>query len=318
MGTPRLNGFHLRMSALKGLLERALLRSGIAAAASRRLGSDAALVLAYHNVVAAGDTPTGDLSLHLPRQSFAEQLDVLARECDVVSLAQLFDDPVSRPSGRRRVAITFDDAYHGALAVALPEVTRRGMPATIFVAPGLLGATTWWDVLAAQGGGVVPHELRERALWELGGRGPDVIERLGSRVERAQPERTPLPRIATIEELAPAAANPLVTLAAHTWSHVNLAAVPPDELERELALPRDWLNTRFPTSLPMLSYPYGLSAPPVETAVGHAGYEVAFRVEGGWLRAGSGAGSFAIPRLNVPARLSLDGFRLRLAGIKAG
>src|SRR5690348_4128876 len=138
---------------VKATVEAALIRSGVAYIARRRLRGRA-LVLAYHNVVPTGQPRLGETSLHLAQADFAAQLDLLASTHDVVPLESIVDD-VSE-SARPRVAITFDDAYHGAITAGLEELRRRAMPATIFVAPGLLGGDTWWDRLAAASGGVMP------------------------------------------------------------------------------------------------------------------------------------------------------------------
>lgn len=268
------------------------------------------LVLAYHDIVPHRATQRGDASLHLPQADFARQLDVLQSTCDVVPLAALLG---AVPEGRRpRVAITFDDAYEGALVGGLGELAQRSLPATVFVAPGILGSTPWWDRLAGPPNKGVPHAVRERALWELGGRSAAIASTL-----IADPANGALPRIGTLDELVDAVANPLISLASHTWSHVNLAAVPPDEVAREMESSLAWLRERFPSTLSMLSYPYGLYGPEVEAACARAGYSCAFRIDGGWVRDVASMNRFAIPRFNVPAGLSVDGFRLRLGGIGA-
>jgi peptidoglycan/xylan/chitin deacetylase (PgdA/CDA1 family) len=113
-----------------------------------------------------------------------------------------------------------------------------------------------------------------------------------------------------------AAGRPGITLASHTWSHPNLAALAAAELEDELQRPLAWLRERFTGVLPFISYPYGLSSPAVERAAADAGYEAALRIDGGWLRDGS-VNRYAIPRLNVPSGISDAGFRLRCSGVLA-
>src|SRR5262245_45050357 len=110
---------------LKSAIERGLLLSGLPLA-SRRLHRGRALVLLYHNVVPDGAKPSGELSLHLPFGQFCSQLDILARECDIVPLQDLLLDD-TKQNGRVRVAITFDDAYASALSIGVPELVRRRM-----------------------------------------------------------------------------------------------------------------------------------------------------------------------------------------------
>ncbi len=71
-------------------------------------------------------------------------LDDLAELADVVALEEMLNPPAvsgerPAPSRRPRVAVTFDDAYRGAVTIAQDELTRHGFPSTLFVAPGLLG-----------------------------------------------------------------------------------------------------------------------------------------------------------------------------------
>jgi peptidoglycan/xylan/chitin deacetylase (PgdA/CDA1 family) len=263
------------------------------------------LVLAYHNIVPNGEHPAGDASLHLPQLEFARQLDVLAESHDVVSLIDL--DRTSK-SQRPRVVITFDDAYHGAVLSGVDELTKRRMPATIFVAPAILSSTPWWDALADPKTGVVRDDLRRHALEQLHG---DANAILAS--EKSKSRTSTLPRIATEAELKARASSPGITLASHTWSHRNLASLVEAELESELLRPLQWLSTRFPSVPPWLSYPYGLFSESVQAAARNAGYAGAFRIDGGWMPK-SQSSLYALPRLNIPAGLSLNGFRLRLAG----
>ncbi len=298
----------VRRAALKRLAESSLARSGLPRLARARHRREV-LVLAYHNVVPRGAHATGDLSLHLPQDEFARQLDSLRRTHDVVGLDSILEP---RPhSARPRAVVTFDDAYRGALTAGVDELVRRGMPATVFVAPAFVGGGTfWWDEYADPARGLDPG-LRGHALGALRGQG----ERVGAwMMERATRPAT-LPAHATVADetlLGRAAACAGITLASHTWSHPNLAALAEDELDAELARPLAWLRERFRVAIPWLSYPYGLSSPAVERAAERAGYRGAFRVEGGWT-AGA-AGPFALPRINVPAGVSLHGFELRTAG----
>lgn len=268
------------------------------------------LILAYHNIVPDGVMPCGDRSLHLPVSAFARQLDVLGEYCAVVPLARILDPTVSR---RLSVAVTFDDAYRGALSLGVTELVRRGFPATVFVPTGMLGDRSfWWDDLSdpAQG---LPDGLRARALGEL--RGIDV------QIRAAFPPDPgiDLPsymRSASVAELSQATSRAAVSLGAHTANHPNLARLSATELAAELEQPLAWLRHHYPSAtIPWIAYPYGLSSSEVERAAAAAGYLGGVRVEGGAFRRGRVA-SFAVPRLNVPAGVSLDGFVLRLAGLR--
>ncbi|HEU4456909.1 MAG TPA: polysaccharide deacetylase family protein [Longimicrobium sp.] len=296
-------------AALKWAAEYTVAASGVdrLAMALRRVG---VLVLAYHNVVPAGDRPAGDRSLHLPQDAFARQLDELRRTHRIVPLESAFDAPVD---GRPRAVVTFDDACRGAVTAGIDELARRGIPATFFVAPGLLGTVPWWDELSGPDG--LDPAVRAHALDALGGRPDDV--RAWAKAEGIARHAIPSSqRIATLDELGKAARERGVRLAAHGWSHARLDALAPAELEEELARPLAWLREHFPAAtIPWLAYPYGLWSREVEEAAERAGYAGAFRVDGGRLPLVGAAPGFSLPRLNVPAGISDTGFRIRLAGL---
>ena len=296
---------------LKALAE-GVLASSVARLATRGRRRGRALILAYHGVTPDGEPPAGERALFVSERDFARQLDMLADVADVVPLNQL-DDP---PSERARVAITFDDAYHGAVSVGVRELVRRQLPATIFAAPGRLDRHVfWWDALA-DASGVLDATTRHRALHECGG----DDERVRAWAASASfPTSDALPvyaRSATRAELRAAVANVGITVASHTWSHANLTSLTEQSFAAELARPLEWLRTEFAASaMPWLAYPYGLETTAVRHAVSEAGYSSAVLVEGGWHTAGD-VSRFARPRLNVPGGVSARGFRARLFGAR--
>jgi len=268
------------------------------------------LILAYHNIVPLGEAPAGDASLHLSQSQFAAQLDALANTHDVVALADALAPAPSR-TRRPRVAITFDDAYRGALAAGVPELARRGMPATIFVPPGLLGGQRfWWDIVSSSRGGTLEPALRHRALTAWQGDGDVILRALEVGLD------IPLPAYAcsaTESELTSVAAVGGITLGSHTWSHPNLAALDAQRLGAELHRPLAWLRERYERVLPVLTYPYGLQSAAVQRATAAAGYEAALCIDGGWLV--EPRSPYAMPRLDVPAAVSPAGFQLRVSGV---
>jgi len=311
MGTPMSVPMSAR-TALKSALEGLLGAGPVVRAALLRLRG-ARLILAYHNVItSAAPLTQGDSSLHLPLPRFRAQLDAIAAAgLPVVPL-----DAPADPQGAPAVVVTFDDAYAGTLDVALPELAARGLPSTVFVAPGLLGSSgPWWDQLSAPGTGAIPMHVRDAALVELAGEEARILEAAAA---RGWPRTPLLPehRIASADELTRAVQeHPRLSLGSHTWSHPNVARLRGEALERELAAPRDWLRSRFgPRFLDWLAYPYGLATSESVIAAEATGYRGALLVSGGWDR--RSAGPHALPRLNVTARLTDAGFRARLAALR--
>lgn len=119
----------------------------------------------------------------------------------------------------------------------------------------------------------------------------------------------------------PSVAHPGIELASHTWSHPNLARLSEAECKREFASADAWLRERFALEPSWSSYPFGMHGAAAERAAASSGYRGVFRIDGGWLPARSDQRlrfRFRLPRLNVPASISLDGFALRLAGLLGG
>lgn len=296
-------------SAIKRGAERVLATRAVAWAVRQRTRGKR-LILAYHGIRPAGEPASGERALHLDQREFARQLDVLVELAEVVPL----DDIDGAEGTRPRVAITFDDAYQGAVVHGVAELATRGLPATIFVAPGLLGSRAlWWDALAHPAGELGDRE-RHHAIHGLQGDHAAVREwacRSGLRWTEELPSHT---CCATAAELHGALAVPGIQVGSHSWSHANLAALSPELLAAELSRSGDWLRTECTgRRVSWLAYPYGLHSPRVEAATLAAGYEGALRIEGGWHRRAD-AGRFSRPRLNVPAGVTVDGFRARVSG----
>jgi peptidoglycan/xylan/chitin deacetylase (PgdA/CDA1 family) len=308
IGLPRAAAQLLKRSA-----ERILVLAGPAALA-RRLASSSTLVLAYHNIVPDGEVGGSDRSLHLPQRQFAAHLERLTGTHDVVPLGDvLLDKP--RSPGRPRAVITFDDGYAGALSAGVAELRRFGVPATFFVTPGRLGRQVfWWDRLGVLGDGEVPPDMRNHALTALRGEDEAISAWAGSRAlsAAAVPECA---KSGTEVEVTEALTVPGINVAAHTWSHPNLAALDAAALERELERPLEWLRARWPDTLPFVSYPYGLASPAVMAAAQRAGYRAGLLVSGGWLPPRWEEVPFLLPRVNIPSGISTAGFELLASGL---
>lgn len=293
----------------KALAEMLLVDSG-ASTAYRRL-TRRSIVLAYHNVVPAGSAPSGDAGLHIDEDTFKRQLDRLDRTHEIVPLRRLL---AADEAERSQAALTFDDAYRGAVRVGVRETERRGLPATIFVPPGLLGdVSLWWDALATRGR--LDPSVRQLVLEELGGR-QDRALRWAEEESLGWKELPAHARTATEEELLAAADRPGVQLEAHGWRHGNLARLEEEEVEDECARAAEWLERRGGESRPILAYPYGRVSSRAE-AVARKHFAAAVLVTGGTFHLSALSNRFRIPRVNIDANLSLRGFELRASGVTA-
>jgi peptidoglycan/xylan/chitin deacetylase (PgdA/CDA1 family) len=81
------------------------------------------MVLYYHSVPPS------------QRELFAKQLDVVRRHARTIDVTS----PVNLQAGGIYAGITFDDAFENYVQQALPELSKRNMPSTMFVISGALG-----------------------------------------------------------------------------------------------------------------------------------------------------------------------------------
>jgi peptidoglycan/xylan/chitin deacetylase (PgdA/CDA1 family) len=107
-----------------------------------------AIVLRYHSVA---DLPTDPADRAVRPANFAQQMEVLRSEYQPVALSSISPASGVRRLPRRAVAVTFDDGYADNLHTVLPVLEMTGVPATMFVTTGYVGAERefWWDRLEA-------------------------------------------------------------------------------------------------------------------------------------------------------------------------
>jgi peptidoglycan/xylan/chitin deacetylase (PgdA/CDA1 family) len=259
-------------------------------------------VLAYHNIVNDRSLSVGDVSLHLPLTQLESHLEMMKQEADLVDLGTLLE---AHGLPGRRVAVTFDDAYWGALNLGVPACLRAGCTPTVFIACGLLGRFPEWDVLADAGRWSA--EERRRFLEERRGLQPGEPVSIGRLVD-------PDHRIATPEEVRVAFRESAFFPGNHTFRHANLGSLDDEEVRTEIELGAQSLMALVQGHpVPWLAYPYGI-APRNLSVVASSGVPVAFRVDGGWSNASTRPDRHAWPRWNVPSGLSAEGFRARLRG----
>ena len=294
---------------LKKRMEQALSSRAFGRIVRHRV-RDKRLILAYHGIIPEGAIPAGERALFIAQRDFAAQLYALAALAEVVPLDRL--DEVG--DGRPRVAITFDDAYRGAVQQGVHELAARGLPATIFVAPGRLnGHVFWWDSLANKNL-TLDGKVRHYALHALAGSDERVRDWA---VSARLPTSDMLPayaQTATYTELRDALGIPGITVGSHTWSHANLASLSAADVAEEIERPLSWLRAEFgEKAVSWLAYPYGLDSEESRRALERVGYLGGLLISGGWHRAAD-TSPFARPRLGIPGNQSLNGFRARLLG----
>jgi peptidoglycan/xylan/chitin deacetylase (PgdA/CDA1 family) len=262
------------------------------------LGTRSALVLLYHRV---RDSDRDPHALVVRPDRFAEHMEYLRRNLDVVPLTE-----IRTPARHRRVAITFDDGYADNAEVAGAILASCDLPATLFVATGGLDAGTefWWDRLehlafeqtaadflqldigerhvridvrtpAGQARAIRALNRRLRALP------PGVIEEALGAIESQTGHKAVscgAHRRLSTDELRDIATRGPFEIGGHTRNHPRLAALAPDEQQREIEENRETLERVLGRMVPTFAYPFGSPGTFDATTVKlvrKAGYELA-------------------------------------------
>jgi peptidoglycan/xylan/chitin deacetylase (PgdA/CDA1 family) len=235
------------------------------------------LVLGWHNIEG---TPCFPSARGEGLGGFRDQLDWLGRRTNVVplrdALRRLRSGAALPP---RATAITFDDGYRDNLELAVPELERRGMPATFFLVPGLLDRRVepWWEQAAWAVTDAIEHEAtidgRRLVLADPGGRRAvlkEVAELLKRRDRAAREgalqeliaQLAPRPR-GDLSELfldwegARALASRGFEIGSHSRDHAILSEETARAQAEDLATSRSALESGLGVPVTAVAYPNG-------------------------------------------------------------
>ena len=249
-------------------------------------------------------------------------------EIDIVSMDELHERLVQGRFDRRFAAFTFDDGYRDNHDHALPVLREFDAPATIYVASDFAEGTgrLWWTALEAviARAEQVDVKIGQSALRLDATTLPAkqaAFDRLHDWL-RALPGEHDLKR--EIEALCTAhgvdmaalcrslclswdevkrlAADPLVTIGAHTISHCNLAKQSEEIAAQEMAVSRVRIESALEREVLHLAYPYGdrEAAGTREFALAaSAGFKTAVTTRPGMLFAENGRHMTALPRVSL-------------------
>ena len=313
-------------------------------AAARQLRRRELLVVNYHGLQL--DESRRRAWLLLPRRRFMEQLAYLARCYRVLpvdaAIAALRAGRLAEPTA----CITFDDGYRNNLTIGLPILRELGLPATIYLATGLIGTdarlwTTRLELafadtsvdrvdLGAIGMGVerLGHPQRDAA----------ARARLGYRVKERLKSRPALERLTLVAEVLAAldarapddggdfafmdwdqvaqmGATGLVTFGGHTVHHEIVSRLDDEAVEHEISASVERARATGYGS-ETFAYPNGGVDDFDEraaSALGRTGISTAFTTIDG-LNAAT-TPPYAMRRVVVGADMSFDAFRLRVSGV---
>ncbi len=249
------------------------------------------------------------------------------RDIDIVDLDEAMRRLGGASPGRRFVVLTFDDGYRNNLTEAYPVLKAAGAPFTVYVATGLVDriALPWWDVVGAVVAGnqritgrigAVDLDLSARSMGEKAAALEAIIRALALASEDEQ--RRAVARLSAAhgvdamalsdrlmmnwDEVRRLAADPLVTIGAHTVGHYALARLDAARARREMDESRARLLAMASVRARHFAYPYGSAVTAGErefALAGALGFETAVTTRRGVLHGGEGATPFALPRISV-------------------
>lgn len=310
-------------------LEAALLRTAVPLVS--RSGRNAALlVLILHRVLREPDPLLPD---EPDAARFTAVLDLLQAGFNVLPLAEAVQRLRAGTLPARAVCVTFDDGYASNFEVALPILASKGVPATVFVAPGFLGGGRMFNdtvieaVRRAPGQfdlrdlGLGLHTLLDardrvlsidRLLKELKYRDPverlTLANRIAERVGSALPSDLMMSP-AQVRKLHEAG----VEIGAHTVDHPILARVDDDTARRQITESRQVLAAMIGAPVTAFAYPNGRPSLDYDrrhvTMAREAGFE--FAVSTAWGAATRTTDPFQIPRI-APWGRNLTSYAARL------
>jgi len=179
------------------------------------------VVLYYHRVPA------------IDRARFASQMDALLLLAKPIGM----DAAPQSPTATRHVVVTFDDAYESAIENGLPELKKRGIPATVFVIANALGQHSGWENFSS---GPAKHD-----------------------------------RIISVEQLLKLQSD-AVEIGSHTLNHRMLPSLTEEEARQEIAGSRAKLENLLGSEVKFFSFPYGAFNEKLIAMCRDAGYERVF------------------------------------------
>jgi peptidoglycan/xylan/chitin deacetylase (PgdA/CDA1 family) len=267
--------------------------------------------------------------LEITPEFLARVVKALRRsDVEFVSLDEMHRRISEEDFSRRFVCLTFDDGYRDVKQWAYPILKDAGVPFAIYVPtsfPDRLG-DLWWLALEA----VI--DRNDHIGLQIDGRNrtfdcSTVAEKRALFDElywwlRAQPTETEM-RAAirnlagcysvdmasfcdelcmSWEELAELAADPLVTVGAHTVNHPFLAKLPREAVRSEMELSRSIIEAALAVRPEHLSYPIGdrASAGPREYAIAaELGFKTAVTTRPGMLFPEHSRQLTALPRISL-------------------
>jgi peptidoglycan/xylan/chitin deacetylase (PgdA/CDA1 family) len=251
-----------------------------------------------------------------------------SRDIDIVSMDELHERLLQGRFARRFAAFTLDDGYRDNLDHALPVLREFDAAATVYVASDFAEGIgrLWWAALEAVIGSTEQIEVttgtstlrldattpaaKQAAFDHLHGwlralpTEHDLVREIGALCATHHIDMDALCRSLCLSwgELRQLAADPLVSIGAHTVSHCNLARQSEQAAAQEMAESRARIEAALGCPVQHFAYPYGdrEAAGEREFALAAAsGFKTAVTTRPGMLFAENATHMTALPRVSL-------------------
>jgi peptidoglycan/xylan/chitin deacetylase (PgdA/CDA1 family) len=251
-----------------------------------------------------------------------------SRGLDIITMDEVHRRLTERDFSRRFACFTFDDGYRDNRDFALPVMREFNAPFTVHVASDFAQGhgNLWWVALemviastsridvtidgapasidcATVSGKHAAFERLHNWLRALPGR-DDLAREIGALCARHGVDQAAICRdlCMSFDELKPFAAEPLVSIGAHTVTHCNLAQQPENLASEEMATSRARIESALQRPVAHFAYPYGdrLAAGRREFALAKAaGFKTAVTTRPGMIFPESADHPTALPRVSL-------------------
>ncbi|MGL5167615.1 MAG: polysaccharide deacetylase family protein [Afipia sp.] len=253
---------------------------------------------------------------------------VRALDVDIVSMDEAHRRMSEHDFARRFACFTFDDGYRDNRDHALPVMREHNAPLTVYVASDFAGGIgrLWWVALERviaransidimRDGAAVRIEARDAAakqtafnqihdrLWTLPNDG-DVQREVSALCAQHGIDDAAIARELCMSwsELRAFAADPLVTIGAHTISHCNLARESEAGAQRQMRDSRSKIENELQKPALHFAYPYGDKAAAAAREFAMArelGFKTAVTTRPGMVFPENAAHMMALPRISL-------------------
>lgn len=241
------------------------------------------VILLYHSISPDSDTCIIADNKVSP-ENFEKQMRYIAKRKKVISLATFLDCIGKNKQPKDRIVITFDDGYRDNCEIAVPILKKYDLPATFFIATGLIDGASVFDKLNH----LVMTTKRDKITISLDNGVNKEISLMNSEdryafvknaiylLENMAHERQ-LDFLKSISQLHGDTFNfeqynPKVMMSweecemmstyndisfgVHTVSHANLAKLSLEEAKEEITISREELEAHIERQVAFFSYPH--------------------------------------------------------------